>query len=85
MHLALVDAYCRSDAIKAVERGAKCLCFHDTVHWWGPRQFIEENHEGWGVIEANFDSGFGVMVKKEAKPECMYSQENYPTGEVLLK
>lgn len=75
---------CLSDCNKAIENGAKAVAIHDTVGWWGPREYIEvfreKSGELWDVFEGNFDSGLGVLVKREPKPEPLYTQESHPTG-----
>lgn len=77
---------CVGDCNKAIERGAKCLVIHDTVGWWGPRDYVEimrEQGQGaWDVIECNFDSGLAVILKREDKPAPFYSEEEYPQGHV---
>lgn len=79
---------CLQDAIKAVNAGARCLAFHDTYSWWGPRDFIEEFRAGriglsphaWDVIECNHDEGFAVLVRRTVKPDVKYSKERFPKG-----
>lgn len=75
---------CVNDCNKAISAGARCLAIHDSVGWWGPREYVEmarKQGEGmWDVFEANHDSGLAVMVKREEKPPVIYSEEEYPSG-----
>jgi predicted O-methyltransferase YrrM len=77
---------CLHDCNQAISNGAKVVCIHDTVGWWGPRDYVEEfrkQSEGtWDVIEGNFDSGFAVMVYREPKPPVQYSKADFPSGAV---
>jgi len=79
---------CKRDAEKARDAGARCIAFHDTHAWWGPRDFIAMVRKGkcawntgnWDVLEANHDEGFSVLLRREPKPDVKYSQERCPDG-----
>lgn len=75
---------CLHDCNLAIEAGAKCVAIHDTVGWWGPRKYLElfreQSGELWDVFEGNFDSGLGVLMKREPKPEPHYTRETNPDG-----
>jgi predicted O-methyltransferase YrrM len=77
---------CLHDCNKAIECGAKIVCIHDSVGWWGPRGYVEvfrEQSKGlWDVFEGNFDSGLAVLVSREKKPDVQYSEKDYPAGAV---
>jgi len=77
---------CLHDCNQAIERGAKCVCVHDTVGWWGPRKYVEtiraQGKGVWDVIEFSYDSGFAVILRVEQKPEPMYSEKDFPQGHV---
>lgn len=77
---------CLHDCNKAIERGARCVCIHDTVGWWGPRDYMDLFREQavgtWDCIEGNFDSGFAVLVRREDKPDPTYTEESHPSGSV---
>jgi predicted O-methyltransferase YrrM len=76
---------CLADCNKAIERGATCIAIHDTVSWWGPRDYVEMMREAgagsWDVIEATHDEGLAVLMKRPTdKPAPTYSQEEFPSG-----
>jgi hypothetical protein len=79
---------CLADAAKAVMAGARCLVFHDTCSWWGPRGFIELlrggstawNTDNWDVLEANHDEGLAVLLRRASQPAVTYSREQCPRG-----
>lgn len=75
---------CVKDCNLAIEHGAHTLCIHDTVGWWGPRDYIEimrdQGAGHWDVIEGYHDSGLAVLRKRQPKPEPIYSEAEYPAG-----
>lgn len=79
---------CLADAAKAVNAGARCLVFHDTYSWWGPRDFIELLRSGttawsldnWDVLESNHDEGLAVLLRRTNKPAVKFPQERFPRG-----
>lgn len=75
---------CLNDCNQAIQRGARIVCIHDSVGWWGPRGYVEqfrkESGELWDVFEGNHDSGLAVLVKREVKPDPIYSEAEYPSG-----
>ena len=77
---------CLDDCNKAIQRGAVCVCIHDTVGWWGPRDYVEmfrkESAGQWDVMEFGYDSGFTVLLKQFPKPPVFYSEKDYPEGHV---
>lgn len=75
---------CKGDVNRAIERGAWCVCVHDTVGWWGPRDWLDElrGNRDWDVIEGLFDSGMAVCLKRLPKPPVEYSKEDWPTGAI---
>ena len=69
----------------ATELGAKCIVLHDSVSWWGVRDFVDAfstENSGWNKIEANFDEGLTIFMAKEQKPPVTYTKEAYGKGEV---
>lgn len=75
----------KADFEKALNAGAECCVFHDTVSWWGVSQLIEEirTDPQFDVIERYFDEGFAVvMVKPGERPEPRYTKAQYPNGSV---
>ena len=77
---------CRLDCDDAIQRGAKCVCVHDTQGWWGPAEYLEvfrEQSQGaWDVIEQCFDSGFAVLLRRDAKQPPFYTEKTHPLGHV---
>jgi predicted O-methyltransferase YrrM len=60
------------DAEKARDRGAICIVLHDTVAWEGSRKHADEirtdpSWSEWDKMEANFDCGLMVLLKRESK------------------
>jgi len=64
----------------AAKLGAKCIVIHDTVSWWGPRNFTEKNIEGFSKIEFPYDEGLAVYMKTFTKPPVSYSEAEFGTG-----
>lgn len=74
-------AGCKRDCEKAFSLGAQCVVVHDTVGWWGPRQYVDElPREKFHVLEGYHDSGLAVIMPRNPKPAVQYSQEEYPEG-----
>lgn len=77
---------CLSDCNKAIERGAYCVCIHDTVGWWGPRQYMEAFHQTnkgeWQYLDFPHDSGFAILLRNFPKGPEGYSEKDYPLGHV---
>lgn len=65
---------CAYDTEKAVSLGAKCIAIHDTVSWEGSRKYADEIRvtwaKEWDFLEAVFDEGMLIAVKREKKGEC---------------
>lgn len=65
----------KHDAEKARNIGARCIILHDTVSWEGSRKHAEEVRTDpawseWDKIEANFDQGIMILLKREPKGPC---------------
>lgn len=65
----------KHDADRARDMGARCLILHDTVAWEGSRRHAEEiradpQWDGWDKMEANFDCGMMILLRRESKPPC---------------
>lgn len=75
---------CAKDVQLAISRGAKCICIHDTVSWWGPRQVLDEleaqEQSDWQHINFNYDEGLAVLLKKTPKPPLTHAKEFFPSG-----
>lgn len=67
---------CKNDVEHCMQMGAECIVIHDTVDWWGPRDFInliKDNPDyPYNFIECGFDSGLAILllkVDKSAPPQ----------------
>lgn len=92
MDMAIIDgdhSYegCFNDFANCVSQGAYIVVIHDTVEWWGPRQFVEELTQaqiskdgfpeimhGWTILEGYHDSGLTICIRSIDKPECRYKK-----------
>lgn len=77
---------CLHDCNQAIERGATCVCIHDTQSWWGPKQYLElfrrDAGDEWDVMECQFDQGFTVLKRREPEIPVYHSEQDYPNGHV---
>ncbi len=81
------EAGCQLDINRAIEAGAQCIVFHDTVSWWGPRRCVERyrrfaEETGFDLIEGGFDEGLAVLMRPPEKGPETYTQEQFPTGAI---
>lgn len=63
----------KHDAEQARENGARCIILHDTVAWEGSVKHADEVRTDpawgdWDKVEANFDCGIMILLKREPKP-----------------
>lgn len=78
---------CLFDCNTAIEHGARVVCIHDTVSWWGSRRYVEEfrriTQSDWDIFEGVHDSGLAVLVKREPKGGLTYTEESHPSGKAF--
>lgn len=69
---------CQKDLDKAM-RTANCIVMHDTCNNVGPRAVIDKfrstKNKDWDLIEANFDEGLTVLMRRFPKPAPQYKDE----------
>jgi len=78
---------CKADILRASERGAHCIAFHDIADWWGPNQVWEEELESisgsaWSLFGVPFDGGLGVLMRLPVLGSVKHNQTDYPTGAI---
>ena len=97
INLAFVDGDhsftgCQRDVHNCLTNGASTVIVHDTVGWWGPRDFIDNfrvvglkfgnAYIPFDIIEDYFDSGLAVIKVRHEKPPVQYSKGDYPDGRI---
>lgn len=77
---------CKADVEKAQALGARVVVVHDTLDWWGPRQFINEIDVGglfgWDVMNVTVGAGIAVLVRHTEKPPVRFTRDAAPSGAI---